>query len=126
MQAMLDPTIPKEHIDVDAQKVVRHLVRGGFQAYLVGGCVRDLLLHRQPKDFDVATSATPSEIRELFRNCRVIGRRFRLAHVVFGRKIIETATFRANPREEEDLGEGTEEESASSSGELYIHRDNVF
>lgn len=115
---MSEPAIAREHIDVDAQKVIRHLVRNGYQAYLVGGCVRDLLLGRTPKDFDLATSATPSEVRDLFRNCRIIGRRFRLAHVVFGRKIIETATFRANPREEEE-GEG-------EPGELYIHRDNVF
>ena len=114
---MSEPTIAKEHIDQDAQKVVRHLVRNNFQAYLVGGCVRDLLLGRTPKDFDVATSATPSEVRDLFRNCRIIGRRFRLAHVVFGRKIIETATFRANPREEEGVPE---------NGDLLIERDNVF
>jgi poly(A) polymerase len=116
---MPEPAIAKEQIDVDAQKVIRHLVRNGYQAYLVGGCVRDLLLGRTPKDFDVATSATPSEVRELFRNCRIIGRRFRLAHVVFGRKIIETATFRANPREEEG-------ESGEGAADVYIHRDNVF
>ncbi len=117
---MSEPAIAKEHIDLDAQKVIRHLVRNGYQAYLVGGCVRDLLLGRTPKDFDLATSATPSEVRDLFRNCRIIGRRFRLAHVVFGRKIIETATFRANPREEEAEG------GDGPPGELYIHRDNVF
>ena len=117
---MSEPAIAREHIDVDAQKVIRHLVRNGYQAYLVGGCVRDLLLGRTPKDFDLATSATPSEVRDLFRNCRIIGRRFRLAHVVFGRKIIETATFRANPREEEAEG------GDGAPGELYIHRDNVF
>jgi poly(A) polymerase len=122
---MSGPAILRELIDADAQKVIRHLVRNGYQAYLVGGCVRDLLLGRTPKDFDVATSATPAEIRDLFRNCRIIGRRFRLAHVVFGRKIIETATFRANPRELEELedGEGKPKEETS---ELYIHRDNVF
>ena len=68
-------------VDPDALKVVRKLVAGGFEAYLVGGCVRDLYLKRRPKDFDVATSATPAEIRDIFRNCRIIGRRFRLAHV---------------------------------------------
>src|ERR1041384_8047037 len=88
--------IPHEQIDPDAEKVVRRLTRSGFMAYLVGGCVRDLLLGRKPKDFDVATSATPQEIKALFRNCRIIGRRFRLAHIFFGSKIIETATFRAN------------------------------
>ena len=116
---MSEPAIARELIDLDAQKVIRHLVRNGYQAYLVGGCVRDLLIGRTPKDFDLATSATPSEVRDLFRNCRIIGRRFRLAHVVFGRKIIETATFRANPREEEAEGESPE-------GDVYIHRDNVF
>ncbi|HEU5057503.1 MAG TPA: polynucleotide adenylyltransferase PcnB [Kofleriaceae bacterium] len=109
--------IARELIDPDADKVVRRLARHGFQAYLVGGCVRDLLLQRTPKDFDVATNATPKEIRQLFRNCRIIGRRFRLAHIFFGPKIIETSTFRANPREGDD---------ASDSDELLIRRDNVF
>jgi poly(A) polymerase len=119
--------IPQDQIDPDAAKVVRRLARSGFSAYLVGGCVRDLLLGRKPKDFDVATSATPPEIKALFRNCRIIGRRFRLAHIFFGSKIIETSTFRANPRE----GEPTEDENAESEtgkgdNELYIRRDNVF
>jgi hypothetical protein len=109
--------IARDLIDPDADKVVRRLARHGFQAYLVGGCVRDLLLSRTPKDFDVATSATPKEIRQLFRNCRIIGRRFRLAHIFFGSKIIETSTFRANPRDGED---------ASETDELLIRRDNVF
>jgi len=108
--------IARELIDPDAEKVVRRLSRHGHRAYLVGGCVRDLLLGRTPKDFDVATSATPKEIKQLFRNCRIIGRRFRLAHIFFGGKIIETSTFRANPREGED----------GSTGELLIRRDNVF
>jgi poly(A) polymerase len=138
------PTIAKEHIDQDAQKVIRHLVRNGYQAYLVGGCVRDLLLARTPKDFDVATDATPAEIRDLFRNCRIIGRRFRLAHIVFGRKIIETATFRANPRpasgeaggsgrpgeagEDEDASQeaGGESGSRGPESDVYLYRDNVF
>jgi poly(A) polymerase len=72
-------------IDADAAKVVQRLVRQGHAAYLVGGCVRDLLLGHKPKDFDVATSARPEEVRETFRNSRVIGRRFRLVHVLFGR-----------------------------------------
>ncbi len=67
----------------------------GFQAFLVGGCVRDLLLGIEPKDFDVATDALPEQVKRLFRNCRLVGRRFRLAHVFFGREIIEVATFRA-------------------------------
>ena len=67
----------------------------GFQAFLVGGCVRDLLLGMEPKDFDVATDALPDQVKRLFRNCRLVGRRFRLAHVFFGQEIIEVATFRA-------------------------------
>jgi poly(A) polymerase len=114
---MSAPVIPLDQIIPEAQKVIRHLTRSGHKAYLVGGCVRDLLLGRSPKDFDIATDATPSEVRELFRNCRIIGRRFRLAHIIFGNKIIETATFRANPREEDENAPGDE---------LYIHRDNVF
>jgi len=120
--------IPHDQIDPDALKVVRRLTRSGFDAYLVGGCVRDLLLGRRPKDFDVATSATPNEIRATFRNCRIIGRRFRLAHIFFGQKIIETSTFRANPREVE--GEGEAEAPPTGGGvsdeEIYIRRDNVF
>ncbi len=107
--------IVHELIDPDADKVVRRLSSAGYQAYLVGGCVRDLLLNRNPKDFDVSSSATPQEIKQLFRNCRIIGRRFRLAHIFFGSKIIETATFRANPRPEKEDG-----------SELLIHRDNVW
>jgi hypothetical protein len=87
-------------IDPDAVKVMYRLVRHGYKAYLVGGSVRDLLLGRIPKDFDVATDARPAEIRRLFRNCRVIGRRFRIVHVFFrGNKIIEVSTFRRNPED---------------------------
>lgn len=88
--------------DPDALKVVRRLLSAGHEAYLVGGCVRDLYVGRTPKDFDVATSATPEEIRKLFRNSRIIGRRFRLAHVFFGSKVIETSTFRSKPRDDGD------------------------
>jgi poly(A) polymerase len=109
------PRIDPALIDFDAAKVVRRLQQSGHLAYLVGGCVRDLLLGRTPKDFDVATSATPTDMKRVFRNCRIIGRRFRLAHVFFGRKIIETATFRKNPRTESD-----------DDSDLLIQRDNVF
>ena len=78
-----------------AHEVIAKLRNAGHQAYLVGGCVRDMLLGVKPKDFDVATDALPEEVRKLFRNCRLVGRRFRLAHVFFGREIIEVATFRA-------------------------------
>ena len=71
------------------------LREAGYEAFLVGGCVRDLLIGITPKDFDIATSALPEEVKRMFRNCRLIGRRFRLAHVFFGREIIEVATFRA-------------------------------
>ncbi|MDB4954113.1 MAG: poly(A) polymerase [Myxococcales bacterium] len=107
------PSLDRAGIDPDADRVVRKLNRAGYKAYLVGGCVRDLLVHRKPKDFDVATSATPNEIKATFRNCRIIGRRFRLAHVFFGSKIIEVSTFRANPRDEDNV-------------DLLIRRDNVF
>jgi len=107
------PSLDRAAIDPDADRVVRKLTRAGFKAYLVGGCVRDLLVSRTPKDWDVATSATPNEIKATFRNSRIIGRRFRLAHVFFGSKIIETSTFRANPREEDEH-------------DLLIRRDNVF
>ncbi len=107
------PSLDRAGIDADADRVVRKLNRAGYKAYLVGGCVRDLLVNRTPKDFDVATSATPNEIKATFRNSRIIGRRFRLAHVFFGSKIIETSTFRANPRDDDDH-------------DLLIRRDNVF
>jgi poly(A) polymerase len=116
-----------DQIDPDALRVVQRLRRYQHKAYLVGGCVRDLLLGRKPKDFDVATSATPNELRRCFRNCRIIGRRFRLAHVFFGRKIIETATFRANPRapDEDITGESPVVEEGKAA-DLLIRRDNVF
>jgi poly(A) polymerase len=93
-------------IDNDALKVVRKLLAAGHEAFLVGGCVRDLYLSRKPKDFDVATSAKPEQIRRVFRNSRIIGRRFKLAHVYFGTKIVETSTFRAVPSESEESEEG--------------------
>ena len=106
-------------IDPDAAKVVKRLTRAGYEAYLVGGAVRDLLIGRSPKDFDVATSARPDDVRRLFRNSRIIGRRFRLVHVLFGGgKVIETATFRRPPEHE---GTGTRENE-----DLLIRNDNVF
>lgn len=110
-----DAPLEEEAIDQDAAKVVRRLERAGYQAYLVGGCVRDLLLGGRPKDFDVATSARPDDVRALFRNCRIIGRRFRLAHVLFGGgKVVEVATFRRNPGE------------TDPDDDLLIRSDNVF
>lgn len=87
--------ISRNAISPNALKVLYRLKEAGYQAFLVGGAVRDLLIGRQPKDFDVATNAHPEQVRELFRNCRLIGRRFHLAHVRFGYEIIEVATFRA-------------------------------
>ena len=88
--------ISRKNIDPDALKVLYRLDHLGYTAYLVGGGVRDLLLGRKPKDFDVGTSAKPNEVKRAFKNCFLIGRRFRLAHVRFGEKVIETATFRQN------------------------------
>ncbi|MBX5482514.1 MAG: polynucleotide adenylyltransferase PcnB [Myxococcaceae bacterium] len=123
-EAEIDPA----KLDPDALKVVYRLRQFGHEAYFVGGCVRDLLLGRTPKDFDVATSATPNEVRNVFRNCRLIGRRFRLAHVYFkGGKIIEVSTFRANPTGL--AGQSEDENGADANGEegdLLITMDNVF
>jgi poly(A) polymerase len=114
--------LDEARIDPDAAKVVRRLERSGYQAYLVGGCVRDLLLGGKPKDFDIATSARPEDVRSLFRNCRVIGRRFRLAHVLFGAgKVIEVATFRRSPQTE-----APEEEGVDAVDDILIRSDNVF
>jgi poly(A) polymerase len=88
-------SISRRNISPNALRVLYRLREGGYESFLVGGCLRDLLLGVEPKDFDVATSARPEEVRRLFRNCRLIGRRFRLAHVFFGHEIIEVATFRA-------------------------------
>jgi poly(A) polymerase len=109
--------ISRKNIDPDALRVLCRLADAGFTAYLVGGSVRDLLLDRHPKDFDISTDAHPNQIRKLFRNCFLIGRRFRLAHIVFGKKVIETSTFRKQP-------EPSAKEDAN--GALYQHEDNTF
>ena len=95
--------VSRKNISSAAIKVLYRLHDEGFIAYLAGGGVRDLLLNRQPKDFDVATNATPEQIRRIFRNCRIVGRRFRLAHILFRGEVIETATFRAPVPEDETL-----------------------
>src|SRR5919112_2041840 len=88
------PTISRRQVNPHALKVLYRLHEHHYVAYLVGGSVRDLLLQRRPKDFDIGTSAHPHQVKKLFRNCWIIGRRFRLAHVKFGQKTIEVATFR--------------------------------
>jgi len=113
-----DHGISREQIDDHALKVLYRLHNAGFQAFLVGGGVRDLLLGLEPKDFDVATDAKPEEVRRLFRNCRLIGRRFRLAHIHFGREIIEVATFRG------DHSTKSQEGALDDSGRII--RDNVY
>ncbi|GGM28725.1 poly(A) polymerase I [Pseudomonas asuensis] len=115
--------LEREQISRHALSVVDRLEKAGYQAYLVGGCVRDLMLGVEPKDFDVATSATPEQVRAEFRNARVIGRRFKLVHVHFGREIIEVATFRANhPGEDED--EDSAHSARNESGRIL--RDNIY
>nr|MCR5764883.1 polynucleotide adenylyltransferase PcnB [Treponema sp.] len=88
--------IPTSKIDPDALQIINRLRDMGFTAYIVGGAVRDLIVGNTPKDFDIVTDATPSKIKKIFRNSRIIGRRFRLVHVVFGTKIFEVSTFRSN------------------------------
>ncbi|OAI11476.1 poly(A) polymerase [Methylomonas koyamae] len=111
--------ISRTQISENALKVLTRLKKADFEAYLVGGCVRDLLLGREPKDFDVATNASPEQVKQIFRNCRIIGRRFRLAHVFFGREIIEVATFRGGVDNEE-----SDRQVVHEDGRLL--RDNVF
>ena len=121
--------IPAEKYDISAEnfseaalQVVSDLQEAGYEAYLVGGCVRDVLLGREPKDFDVSTSASPEQVKRTFKGCRIIGRRFQIAHVRIKRELIEVSTFRANPHDKanasrNELREGEE-------GQLI--RDNVF
>src|SRR5687768_354268 len=155
---MVEPTIvprsahplSRRQIDPDALKVLYRLHEHNYVAYLVGGSVRDLLLDRRPKDFDIGTSAHPHQVKKLFRNCWIIGRRFRLAHVKFGPKTIEVATFRRQvdpleltpeveaadvtpsdivppgeplPADREDGGRAAEERSERAR---LIHRDNTY
>ncbi len=139
--AVYPRSFPPGHVDEDAVRVIKRLNRAGFEAYLVGGGVRDLLLGRKPKDFDLATSARPNDVKQLFRNCRIIGRRFRLAHILFGGgKVIETATFRRDPSANEETENWSESEgdtegstviaprakSRDDDADLLIRHDNVF
>jgi len=123
--------ISRKLVSPNALRALYRLHQNGFKAYLVGGCVRDLILERTPKDFDIATDATPGQIRRLFRNCRLIGRRFRLAHLHFQNEIIEVATFRQSAR----TSENTDSEETIPETHRFRHikdadgmvlRDNVF
>lgn len=108
--------LSKTEISENALRVINHLHHHGFQAYLVGGSVRDLLLRKQPKDFDVATSATPQQVKKLFRNARIIGRRFKIVHISFQREIIEVSTFRSNQPDKDML----------TNDQGMVIRDNVY
>ncbi|MFN0242478.1 MAG: polynucleotide adenylyltransferase PcnB [Planctomycetota bacterium] len=113
-------SIAPELLDQDALRVISRLERHDFVAYLVGGCVRDLWVGRKPKDFDVATDAHPRQIKRLFRNGRIIGRRFKLMHIYYGSHIVETATFRREPEARED------DESEVEERDLLIVEDNQY
>ncbi|HSW70303.1 MAG TPA: polynucleotide adenylyltransferase PcnB [Gammaproteobacteria bacterium] len=112
-------SISRAAISQNALKVLYRLHGAGYGAYLVGGCVRDLLFGFRPKDFDIATDARPEDVRKLFKNCRLIGKRFRLAHILFGKEIIEVATFRTHH-------EKAHEQHAKKSHHGMILRDNVY
>ncbi len=112
--------INRNHISPNALKVLSQLETGGYVAYLVGGAVRDLVLGHTPKDFDISTNAKPEQIRSLFRNSRIIGRRFKLVHVRYGREVIEVSTFRASHDEAEH------KDHAVSADDGRILRDNVY
>lgn len=112
--------VSRAEISKNALKVLYRLHKSGFQAFLVGGSVRDALLELHPKDFDIATNAHPEEVRALFGNCRLIGRRFRLAHIRFGREVIEVATFRAA------TGSDDKHADTAHDHEGRILRDNVY
>lgn len=115
--------ISRRYLDDNALKVTYRLQDAGFEGYLVGGCIRDLLLDKKPKDFDVATDAHPEEAAELFRRGRLIGRRFKLVHVRYGRDLIEVATFRASHDSQPENGEGEQGKQCDSG---MILRDNVY
>ncbi|WP_428463969.1 polynucleotide adenylyltransferase PcnB [Photobacterium kagoshimensis] len=121
--------ISRRDISENALKVLYRLNKAGFDAYLVGGGVRDILLGKQPKDFDIATNATPEEIKHLFRNCRLIGRRFRLAHILFGRDVIEVATFRGHHSDAKpapQTGNKKQQPVSAQNQEGMLLRDNVY
>lgn len=109
----------KNSMDEDALKIIHRLNRFGHKAYLVGGCIRDLLLNRKPKDFDIATSATPNQIKNIFNNCRIIGKRFKIVHILFRGKVIEVTTFRSLPDHRIN-------QNNPKDADLLLKRDNNF
>ena len=117
-------SVSRKNISDNALKVIHRLRSQGHQAFLVGGAVRDLLLGNQPKDFDVATDATPETVHSLFGNSRIIGRRFRIVHVRFGRELIEVTTFRGHHGTGDEPGDSSQGSHQSTQGVLL--RDNVF
>lgn len=116
--------IASEQLNNDVISVVKKLKKAGFLGYIVGGGVRDLLLGYKPKDFDIATDAKPEQVRKIFKNSRIIGRRFRLVHIYFGREIIEVATFRSNPSAEQVANNDINADHATLDGRII--RDNVY
>ncbi|NMP31823.1 polynucleotide adenylyltransferase PcnB [Thalassotalea sp. M1531] len=118
-------SVSRKYISDNALKVLYRLQKSGYDAYLVGGGVRDMLLGIEPKDFDIATNATPEQIKKLFRNCRLIGRRFRLAHIVFGRDIIEVATFRGHHDSASKQDKNCTKTSKQSDHGMLL-RDNIY
>lgn len=123
--------VSRKNISPNALKVLYRLRDAGYEAYLVGGGVRDLLLDGHPKDFDVATSATPEQVKRVFGNCRLVGRRFRLAHILFGRDVIEVATFRSNhlpddPGDDEHVPDDEDANGSVHGSTGMILRDNVW
>ena len=114
--------ISRKQISKNALTVLYDLNKAGYEAYLVGGCIRDLLLSGKPKDFDVATNATPEQVNALFRRARIVGRRFKIVHIRFGREVIEVTTFRAAHQESKT---GTDPRGEQNSQGMLL-RDNVY
>ena len=108
----IKPKIDVSKISKHALEIILSLQKNNYEAYIVGGAIRDILIDQNPKDFDIATSATPEQIRKLFKKSRIIGRRFKLVHVLDGRNIIEVSTFRAKPQEREIMANGVERDNA--------------
>lgn len=118
-------SISRKEISENALKVLYRLNKAGFEAYLVGGSIRDLLLGKKPKDFDITTNATPEQMRKLFRNCRLVGRRFRLAHVMFNQEIIEVSTFRGH-HQSLKVTKSTRYSASLTGHNGMLLRDNIF